>query len=178
MFNTSITQTLTEKQRFIALRAFLLKVTGGSEVRQTQQNRVAMPTGSFITMTPLDIGVLSTNNYTYSNQNSTPGKEIMSHTSQWRVQLDCYGEGAGDMANIISTVFRSEWACEAFGVTGYMVRPVYSTDPRQTYYIDGESQYGERWTIDVTMLFEDGVGVDMYFFDSATITPTIANTIK
>lgn len=178
MFNTSITQTLTEKQRFIALRAFLLKVTGNAEVRQTQQNRVAMPIGSFITMTPLDIGVLSTNNYTYTNQDSTPGKEVMSHTSQWRVQLDCYGEGAGDMANIISTVFRSEWACESFSDTGYMVRPVYSTDPRQTYYIDGESQYGERWTIDVTMLFEDGIGVDMYFFDSASVTLTPTDTIK
>lgn len=178
MYNSSITQTITESQRFIALRAFLLKVTGNVEVRKTKQNRVSMPTGSFITMTPIDIGILSTNNFSYSNQSSTPGVETMSHTSQWRVQLDCYGEGSGDMANVISTVFRSEWACEIFRDTGYMVRPVYSTDPRQTYYIDGEAQYGERWTIDVTMLFEDGVGVDMYFFDSATITPISVDTIK
>lgn len=177
MFADNVSSTLTQSDMFTALRKVLLKLVD-VEVLQSQQNRVSSPTGNFITMTSLGLDPKSTNRTEYENQSSTPGNEVMRRTLLWRVQLDCYGNEAATMCNLISTVFRSEWACEAFNSTGYAVSPISAGEPRQTAFIDSEQQYGDRWSVDLTMQADVYVRVGQYFFDSATITAVSVDTLS
>ena len=67
------------------------------------------------------------------------------------VQLDVYGAGSSDNTQIISTLFRDEYACASFSASGYDVQPLYTSEPRQMPFITGENQYEDRWSIDVVL---------------------------
>lgn len=66
-------------------------------------------------------------------------------------QLDVHGKDSADNAQIISTLFRDEYACASFSASGYDVQPLYTSEPRQMPFITGESQYEDRWSIDVVL---------------------------
>lgn len=66
-------------------------------------------------------------------------------------QLDVHGKDSADNVQIISTLFRDEYACASFSASGYDVQPLYTSEPRQMPFITGESQYEDRWSIDVVL---------------------------
>lgn len=168
MFTANVSNSLSQSDMFTALRKFLLLLVD-VPVIQSQQNKVALPTGNFIAMTSLGEDVKSTNTITYDNESSDPGAEIHQRTALWRVQLDCFGSESESMASLISTVFRSEWACEAFKSIGYSLAPVSTGDPHQTAFINSESGYEDRWTLDATLTIDKAVTVPRYFFNSALV---------
>lgn len=176
MFADNVANSLSQSQMYTALRMVLLNIVN-IPVIQSQQNRNAAPTGNFITMTALGLDARSTNRITYDNQSSVPGEENHHRTLVWRVQIDCYGDEAATMANTIATLFRSEWACEAFGATGYAVVPLFAGEPHQTSFINSESAYEGRWTLDLHMQADVAVTAPRYFFDNATITPVSVDTL-
>jgi hypothetical protein len=90
------------------------------------------------------------------------------------VQVDVYGlQGgpAGDYAQTLSTLLRSEVATEFFRAENPAVSPLHADDPRQLAFVDGESQYEERWTLDVHLQVNGVVGVPQQFATVATVTP-------
>ncbi|WAT10149.1 LIC_12616 family protein [Rouxiella badensis] len=163
MFANNVSNSLSQSYMFTALRKFLLLLVD-VPVLQSQQNKVALPTGNFITMTSLGEDVKSTNRISYANEAGDPGSEIQQRTAFWRVQLDCFGSEAQSLASLISTAFRSEWACMAFKSLSDSIAPISGGDPRQTAFINSESEYEDRWTLEATLGIDKAVTLPQYFF--------------
>lgn len=158
------TTSITSSQLYTALRTFLLGiVTTGWQVVQAQDNRVAMPTGSFVTMTAMAMSLLSTSKSTWIDPGTNPGTENNLTSSGWRVQLDFYGDGAQDMALMVSRLVRTEYACTQFSASGVDMQPLYAEEPRNTTLINAEQQYEERWTFDFHAQFNPIVTTPLDF---------------
>lgn len=140
-----ILPSVTESDIFTALRAFLLTVVGCPVVR-TQVNRVPMPAGDFIALTPKSAVPLETNTDTYTATTKT-----VERRTQYTIQIDCYGALASDRAQTIATLLRDSYSADQFAVSGYDVTPLYAGDAHQMPLIDGEEQYEERWTFDAVL---------------------------
>lgn len=138
-----MTPSITETQVFTALRSFILGLVS-CEVIRLPANRVAMPLGEFIGLSPLSNIPLSTNVAAHTGV----VKSVL-RPSQITVQVDCYGASAGDRATAITTLFRDAYACEILAPSG--IQPLYATDARQMPLVDGEGQYVERWTFDCAL---------------------------
>lgn len=138
-----------------ALRTFLLSAFA-AEVVQGQANRVAMPQGNFIEMTPLLTADLSTARSTY-----TPAQQLQSIANpvKWTCQLDFYGDAAADNAAIFKTVIRTAYACDQFAASGLVFQPLYASDARNTAMINGEQQYESRYTLEFVGQFTPIVSV-------------------
>lgn len=63
-------------------------------------------------------------------------------------QLDVYGAGSGDHAQVISTLFRDEYATQRFPTS---IQPLDCSDPRQMPFITGEAQYEDRWIVEASL---------------------------
>jgi hypothetical protein len=158
--------SITESQLYAALRTFLLGIAGNVwQVVKAQDNRVAMPTGNFITMTSLTLPILSTSKESWIDPGSNPGTQNNLTSTGWRVQLDVYGPGAQDMALMISRLVRTDYACDQFAASGVDVQPLYAEEPRNTTLINAEQQYEERWTLDVHAQFNPIVTTPLDFAD-------------
>jgi hypothetical protein len=164
-----ISPSITETQVFTALRAFLLTIVD-CEVIRLPNNRVAMPKGEFISLSPVSNIALSTNVAGYSGTD----KSIL-RPSQVTIQVDCYGASAGDRATAITTLLRDPYGCDAFNVGGapidltqvggsYVlgesplyalpnIQPLYASDARQMPMVDSEAAYVERWSFDCVLQF-------------------------
>ena len=137
--------SITEANVFTALRAFLLTVVD-CEVVRTQVNRVAMPKGDFIALTPSSMTALETNTDTFNATQKT-----ILRPQQFNVQVDCYGTRSADRANAITALFRDEYATASFLASGFDIQPLFAEDPHQMPLINGEEQYTERWTFELAM---------------------------
>lgn len=72
--------------------------------------------------------------------------------TEYVVQIDVHAatvQAAGDMAGIIATTFRDEYAYQIINGENSAVAPLYAEDPRQSPFLNAEQQYESRWTIDV-----------------------------
>jgi hypothetical protein len=67
------------------------------------------------------------------------------------VQLDVHGPSSSDNAHIISTLFRDDYGVQAFAASGFDVSPLYTSEPHQIPFTNGEQQYEERWVVDCYM---------------------------
>lgn len=157
------TLNVTESQLFTALRAFLLEIIGtGVEVIQTQNNRVPMPKGPFIAMTPIRIDGLSTvvTDYTAATRSDT-------RTTQWQVQLDFYGPQAAMQAATVAQLWRTSWAAEQ--LASGPLQPLYAGEPLQTTMVNGEMQWESRWTLDLFAQFNPITTVSQQTASALTI---------
>ncbi len=112
------------------------------------------------------------------------------------VQLDVYGPNSFANSQIISTLFRDDFAIQNFidsdipappqwqnipsggtlSVPWDGVRPLYADDPRQMSQVFGELQYEQRWTIDAYLQANMIVTAQQQFFDKARINPIEVDT--
>lgn len=141
---------------FAAVRAFLLAaLPPGVEVVMAQENRVATPIGTdFVTMTPGPLRErLATNVDQYSDGFATgmPQKRMAMASTRTTVQIDVHGPSSADNTQIISTLWRDSFAVDLFAATGEAIIPLYTSDPRQMPFDNGEQQVEMRWSIDLVM---------------------------
>lgn len=141
----SITRTMI----ITALRTFLSELAPGQRVIRTPVNRAAMPIGAFVAMTPGKTFPLATPTTTVD----LLGGRTIKRSSQFDCQIDCYGPDSGDLAELISMLFREQYAVEKFAATGLELAPLYASDARQMPIVTGEEQYVERWTFDLSLQF-------------------------
>ena len=167
---TAPTISITDAQIRTAVRTFLLAlVPTGWEVIKSQSNRVAMPAGSFVEVLVAVTTALSTNITSYTDSGTNPGTQNNRASMQARIQLDFYGDNAGDVAQIVSRLVRTEYATTQFAALGVDMQPLYSEEPRNTTMLNAESQYQERWTMDLIAQFNPIVQVPMDFAAHLTI---------
>jgi hypothetical protein len=149
----AITPSITETQVFTALRAFILTIVD-CEVVRALNNRVPMPKGDFIALSPPSIMPLSTNVTAFNGTSN-----VIKRSSQFLVQVDCYGAGACDRATAISMLLRDQYGCEQFAASGFDIQPLYASDAHQIPLVDGEAQYEERWTFEAVMQFNPALTI-------------------
>lgn len=155
----------TKSQVMTALGKFILSLVS-CEVVQGLDNRVPMPKGDFVVMTPILSPVLATNVSTFD---AAQGTETLHRSTRYDVQVDCYGATASDRAALLSMMLRSEYACNSFAASGYDVQPLYAEDPHQLPFVNAEAQYEERWSFTAALQFSPAVSTPMEFFDEAKI---------
>ncbi len=143
--------SITETQLFTALRVFVLEVTGLDEklVLRGPLNRLAMPKADFIVLSPLGQKALATNTTVYDATTKS-----VRRSTEWSAQIDCYGKGGGDLAQVIGTMIRDSWACERFAALDPDVQPLYATDAKQIPLVTGEQQYEQRWAFEVRLSYK------------------------
>ncbi len=162
------TISITETQVFTVLRAFVLSLVdlGPDNVIRGLQNRVAMPAGDFIELTPLLNSALSTNVQSYAPDAYA---SLNKRATKFTVQIDCYGDLAMDRANLLSMMLRSPYACEQFAASGLDMQPLYADDAHQLPFVSGESQYMERWHFDAAIQINPVVSVPQGFATSLDV---------
>ena len=87
-------------------------------------------------------------------------------------QIDVHGPNSTDNIQVITTLFRDDYACQIFSNTGYAVVPLYADDPKQIPFINGEQQYEDRWTVDAVMEALINLDVPQQFADQIEVTVT------
>jgi hypothetical protein len=162
------TVSITETAALTVLRSFIMSLVDldGDHVIRGLRNRAAMPSGDFVVITPLINVPLSTNVETYTPDGSTASNK---RSTQFNVQIDCYGDLAMDRANTLSMMVRSDYACQQFAASGVDMQPLYATDAVQRPFVSGEAQYIERWGFDAVMQINPVVSVPQQFADSLEV---------
>ena len=151
-----LTITPNQSQILTALRYFLVNLPllfdptqqPAVVVIKGQINRTPEPPPDFVVMTFIRIERLETN-IDQLQMTGTVGANSYMQPSKCTIQLDVHGPNSTDNAQIISTMFRDQYAFDAFAASGIMgVAPLLADDPRQIPFQNAEDQYEYRWTID------------------------------
>lgn len=163
----------TESQALQALGTFLVAVLPtGTEVVTAQVNRVPAPSvPNYVVMTPITRVRLATNLTTYSDgYPSNPQIRQDTQSTNVGIQVDVFGPVSADNAQIISTLFRSDWGVDQFDAMGLGVTPLYTSDPRQMKFWDEGHQIEQRWTLDCQMQINPTVTVSQDFASELVAT--------
>ena len=170
------TISVTESMLYTALRTFLLGLVS-CPVMQSQQNRAAMPTGNFLLMTSLMAPGLSTDRISYLPGQSNPGNATHARSTQWSVQVDCYGPAASDMVATLATVFKTDYTASQFALAPFEIQPLYASDPRQMTIINGEGQYESRWIVELAFQFNPVVTLPQDYAMALTVVPAEVDAV-
>jgi hypothetical protein len=110
---------------------------------QGQQNNTPMPPGpNFVVMIPAERNQLATTTRDYD---PTDGLRVTTRSTQSGVQLNFYGPGSTDFAQVFTTLFRDLYGCDF--LKAYGIQPLWCDDGRQMPLVSGEEQYIERWMV-------------------------------
>lgn len=161
-----ISPSITNDAVFTALRAFLLSFVD-CEVRQAEMNDVSMPQGGFIVMDDIGKKRISTNTHSYADT----GQTILTPT-EFRIQLDFYGEDAADMAQTFLSLFNDGYAYDFFPKG---IKPLYADDPREIALVSGEENYVSRWTTEAHLQINPTVTLPVPVIEDIPVSVIIAN---
>lgn len=155
-----MTPDVTDDMIMTAVRSFLLGIMAdGVEILQAQQNRVPEPASpDFIILTPTRRMQLGTTTHAY---NVAAGTDAVGRSNSIDVQADVYGPNSNDNAQVIATLFRDAYGCEAMAGTG--VQPLYCEDGQQMPLVNGEYQYQDRWTLRLALQANPAISTPMQF---------------
>jgi hypothetical protein len=164
--------TLTESNTLQAVGNFLVAVLPtGTQVVVGQDNRVASPqSANYAVMTPIMRTRLATNLTTYADgYPSNPQTRADTQATMVTIQVDTFGPLSGDHAQIIQTLFRSDWGVDQFATSGFDVTPLYTSEPRQMKFTDESAQVQQRWSIDLMCQADPIVTVPQDFADQLAV---------
>ena len=164
----ALVPSVTEDDVTTILRSFLLAILpDGVEVFLGQANRVPEPAvEDFVVMTPNSRRRLATTTQTWDQTSSDPTEVTWAESTQIDIQLDIHGAAGTDNAQVIQTLFRSDYACTFMASSG--VQPLYCDDGQQVPFINGENQYENRWIINAQLTITPQVQTPQDF--AATLT--------
>ena len=141
------------------------------KAQQAQANRVPMPKDPFCILTPLRFPRLSTTR-DIKQDTGDPSTSAMGYTEvrQADIQVDIYGDGAGDRAIALETVFTSGYAYEKIKALDERLAPLYSSAAIQAPMINAESQWQERYMLTLSLQAHITVSFPQDYFDKAEFT--------
>ena len=93
------------------------------------------------------------------------------------IQADVHGPSSADNATRIATLWRDYFGVVAFDALGFPGGPLYTTDPRQASFDNGEQQVEERWMVDLCLQANVGVATTMQFADTLKIATSPVETL-
>lgn len=152
-----------------ALADFVEPICG--KAQQAQTNRVPMPKDPFCILTPLRFTRLSTTRDVTQDTGDRSTSAIgYTEVRQADIQVDIYGDGAGDRAIALETVFTSGYAYEKIKALDERLAPLYSSAAIQAPMINAESQWQERYMLTLSLQAHITVSFPQDYFDKAEIT--------
>lgn len=154
--------TVTEDQVFIAMNDFLESIViEGTEIIKAQVNRTPEPSSeNFVLTTAALRSRLATNINIYDIDGE---KNAMQQKIQFSMQLDIHGPIGGDNAQVITTYFRSQEGVALFAENDFEIVPLYTSEPKQIPFTNGENQWEDRWVISAEMQINPSVVIDQQF---------------
>lgn len=151
--------------------ADFIEGVGLGSCQQAQADRVPMPLGAFNIITPLRFRRLGSTTEikgdTGSQSTSTMG---YTEVREAEIQVDLYGNSAGDRAIQLETLFRSSYGYETIKGIDDRLAPLFSTEAIQAPMINAESQWQERYTITLTLQAHITVTLNQDYFDKVNFT--------
>lgn len=169
------TLSLTEDQTYTAVRKVLMNLLPGVPIIVGQDNRVAEPDADdFVVMLITLQERLSTNVVTYEDGLLVDpvnglGKRFDLTPKKVTVQLDVHGPASSDNASIVASMWRSDYAVDAFIATGFDVQPLYANEPHQSPFSNGEQQTEQVWICDAVVQCNPIVTTGQEFADTVTV---------
>ena len=161
MYSSSI----TVDQVIDALADFLAPFVPAAQIVRAQVNRVPMPSNPGIVLTELnqvDLSVPDTEYQPPVDPIPAIGTATIKGPTRIDVQIDFYGEQAGEFCKTVKTAFRSHWGFSHFPAN---IKPLYTSDGIQTPLTTGEQQYESRWTLTASLQYNPIVTVPQDFAD-------------
>jgi hypothetical protein len=113
--------------------------------------------------------VLSASQPTITSETMACGVFEATQSVEVCVQLDVHGPNSADNAQVISTLFRDEYAVDQFTTSGFDVAPLYADDPKQLPFENENQQIEMRWVIDAMMNANQTVTAPQAFFTAVKI---------
>lgn len=150
---------MTIDAAIVAVAEFLQPLMpAGTEIVRGQTNGTPPPLPPCVVIT--EIGL---NQYTTTRERLNWNADTNTHVmpKMLNLQMDFYGNQAGDMVNTAVTMLRSLYACERFPDG---VEPLYCSDAIQAPLITGEKQYEARWSSTLSVQYNAEVIVDQESF--------------
>lgn len=129
--------------RALLLGLFLLPE---ENVIRGYSNNVPLPNGNFILMNIIHEQQLATNLHRYSFED---GQADVQQSVEMQIQLDFFGEQAGEFSRTFANLWRDEYACEQLK----MCQPLYADNPRYLPFTNEEEQFEERWTVTANLQY-------------------------
>lgn len=150
---------MTIDAAIVAVADFLQPLMpSGTEIVRGQANGVPAPLPPSIVITEIGQAQYTT---TRERLDGNLGTNAHVMPKMLNLQMDFYGNQAGDMVNIAVTMLRSLYACERFPDG---VEPLYCSDAIQAPLITGEKQYEARWSSTLSVQYNADVIVDQESF--------------
>ena len=143
--------SLTQSNRIKTVRKALsdgLEALTGKTVYMALDNKAPFPEGSFILLNVIGQTRQATNRV--ENRVTTAifyrDESVLSELS---VQIDCYGNDSQDVCNAVEMLSRSTQLID------YGVLPIYAGSPKQLPFEDAHNLMLERWSIDLTIQYNN-----------------------
>lgn len=155
----AFTSSITIDEVMDILGPFVEKFVPGGQVVRAQVNRVPLPGNPCAVLTEMlqvDLQV------PYSDYQPEDAQATINGPKRFDIQIDFYGEQAGEFCSAFKTAFRSNWGCDQFPKN---IQPLYTGDGMQTPLITGEEQYEARWTITASLQYNPVITVPQDFAD-------------
>ena len=142
----------------VAVSSFLQPLMPvGTQIVRGQANHVPPPKPPSLVITEINQNQYTTTRY---KLNPVAGQASYLMPKVLNLQLDFYGNQAGEMANIALTMLRS-LAIESFPAG---VEPLYCSDALQAPLTTGEKQYEARWSTTLSLQYNEPVVVGQESF--------------
>ena len=165
------TSSITVDNVIDALADFLQPFVDGADIVRAQVNRVPMPSLPCVVLTELFHVDLRVPSQDYDTLNA---EADLSASNRLDVQVDFYGDSAGDYCRSVETAFRTMWSFDKFPAG---IKPLYTSDGIQSPLVSGEQQYVSRWTLTVSMQYNPVVSVPQQFADALSATTIAADVL-
>ncbi|MDK1185171.1 MULTISPECIES: phage neck terminator protein [Cronobacter] len=138
---------------------------------RAQANRVPMPKGKFCVLTPLRLSRLSTTREVPGDTGDA-STSTMGYTEvrQVDIQVDIYGDNAGDRAVAVETTFASDYAWNKIKSLDARLAPLYSSPAIQAPMINAEEQWEERYVLTLSLQAHITISLPQDYFDKAEIS--------
>lgn len=153
-------------------------VPSGVEVARAQVNRVPTPSvADYVIMTPTHRDIIEIPVVTWDTTNSAPVVINMASPVKETVQLDIHGPNSPDTTWVIASALRSFVGSDLFRncpllPSGAVIEPLYTENPRQIPFINGEQQYENRWIVEVALQADINITISQDFA-SALVAGTV-----
>lgn len=141
------------------LADFIQDFIGSTQIVRAQVNRVPLPKPSAVVLTELmqqDLAVSAGEWFGDDDEIAVHSQKLLA------VQIDFYGQSAGDWCSAVRAVCRTEYASSKFS-NGISI--LYCDDGIQSPLISGEQQWVQRWTLTVSIQYNPIVKVAQQFAD-------------
>lgn len=141
----------------------------GDQVFKGFQNSTATATGNYVVLSPgikqrQDQGRRS---YVPDPDDPLTGIVNVARHTTYSYQVDCYGQLAPDVADIIAIAWRSLWGCDQ--LEGAAITPLHADEPVQLNIANSEQIYEQRFMLKLYAQVNQVVALPQDFFNAVEV---------